>query len=201
MTITPRLIFWHNLRVLGRVVLSFAGAFVVWLLQSLFLWALCSIVLGWTELTSRVFFVCVGVPSGLLVRSLCKMQLGQRSWRESLPRYETEFGLSSVRLMARAVDLSDGAGGAVVALALSAAPRMVRAAIDDLKELIYPTKNESEQLERVRENLAARDSWELLRDFKTREPEIRKLAALGLVTVRKISGIWSLRISLRGQRS
>ena len=201
MVVTPRFILCHDLRVLAKALLSLVGALVIWFLQSLFLWAVTSIFLGWDELSPRVLLVCAGVPTYFLIRSLCKMNLSKRSWRESLPDYESDPGLSGLRLMARGVDLTDGVGESAFSLITSAAPRMVRTTIDEMNHLIPPTGKESAVLERVRENLAARDSWEFLRDFKAREPEIRKLAALGLVSVREISGIWSIRISLKGQRA
>lgn len=200
MTVTQRLIVWHDLQALGLAVLCLLGALVVWLLQCLFLWALTSIALGWSVLTPRVSFICAGIPTYSLVRSLSKMKIWQRSWKDSLPEYENDSAISGARLMARGIDLSSGAGESMITLVTTAAPRMMRATFDEVARLIPPTLNESLKLEQVRENLAARNSWELLRDFKNREPEIRKLAALGLVTVREISGIWSLRISLSGQR-
>lgn len=200
MSVTPRLIFWHDLRAAGRAMLNLLGAFMVWFIQGLFFWALFSVFLGWGELTPRVLFVCAGIPTYLLARSLYKMNLPKRSWRDALPSYQSMSGLGIARLMASRGAVSSGAGESALVLIFTAAPRMVLAVLDEVSHLMSPSSEECKRLEKVRENLAARDSWEVLQDFKEREPEIRKLAGLGLVTVREISGIWSLRISLKGQR-
>lgn len=199
MMISASFILWHDLRVVARMTLSLCGFFFLLLLQCLFLWALFSVVLGWTDFSLHVAVICAGVPAYLFIRILIKMDLSKRTWRDSLPDYETVPKISRVGLSAQDSGISRDTRESGIELVFFAAPLMFRSVIDEMRKFILPTRRESAALEREREHLAARNSWELLRDFESREEEIRKLAALEMVTVRKISGVWSLRVSLKGQ--
>ena len=127
------------------------------------------------------------------------MPWGKESWKNSLPQYEAASSMGGARLRERGLDLSSSEGGAFGELVTQAAPKMVRSAWDGLAGFVFPSRSERARLEAVRKNLAARGCWEFLRDFEAREEDIRKLASMGLVSVRKIAGIWSLRISIKGQ--
>lgn len=199
MKVSPSLILCHNLTSFGRALLAISGAGVIWLLQSLFLWVIFSLILGWDELTLKVKLACGGLPLLWISMKLWKMQWGNESWKDSLPQYEAASSIGGARLLERGLDLSSSEGGAIMELATDSAPKMVRSAWDEFVGMFWPTRSESMRLEEVRMNLAARDCWEFLRDFQNRDSDIRKLSSLGLVTVREIAGIWSLRISIKGQ--
>lgn len=200
MKITPGLILRHDLASLGRAFLAFNGALIIWVLQSLFLWAVCSIVFQWAELTPKVSLVCGGIPLLGMLHQSRLIKRGRESWKDSLLIHETDSSLLGTKLLARGLHVNPTEGGALAELVTEAGPKMLRRAFDDLGGVIPPTQKMSQRLESVRHNLAARDSWEFFRDFENREEEIQKLTSLGLVTVRELSGIWSLRISLKGQR-
>lgn len=200
MKVTPGLILRHDLASFGSAVLALAGAFIIWLLQSLFLWALCSLILQWNELSAKVWLICGGLPLLVMLIKLRSIKLTERSWKDSLPEYETDPSLLGAKLLARGLNVSPTEGVAIMELITEAGPKMIKRAFEYIRGMLSPSQKESQQLEKVRHNLAARDSWELFQDFESREHEIRKLVSLGLVTVRELSGIWSLRTSLKGQR-
>ncbi|MGE9268403.1 MAG: hypothetical protein ACQKBY_09925, partial [Verrucomicrobiales bacterium] len=56
-----------------------------------------------------------------------------------------------------------------------------------------------EELEKMRRDLAARESWEPVRHFQKHEREIGDLLKLGLVVIRQHEGEWCLRVSLSAQ--
>ncbi|MDB4408451.1 hypothetical protein N9165_00090 [Akkermansiaceae bacterium] len=135
-----------------------------------------------------------------MLHQLRSLKRGRKSWKDSLPVYEADPSLLGTKLLVRGLDVSPAENGALVELVTEVGPKMLRRALDDLGGMIPPTQQMSQRLETVKHNLAARETWELFKDFDNREEEIQKHMSLGLVTVRELSGIWSLRISLKGQR-
>ena len=193
--ITPQLIRRHNWRCFGRMVLWGLGSLSVFLVVFLFVWVLLMLFLGWRDFSSWVFGF--GSLVTVLIFSAGAWHLkkhGPQDWERIAQKPDRKPGM---RLSRMSNQEYGQIGQGFLALILAGPGWLIR--MREEWRAIIPAKAEvAGELEALRTNLAARESWVPMRDFSSHEAQIYLLTKLEILAIREILGEWYFRVTVQG---
>lgn len=192
--ITSRLIWKHNLRCLGRLILWLAGSASIFLVVFLFAWVVAS-VFGQSELTVAVGLFCLSVALGVFLKGhQYLVKHGPKDWEKVAQKSDRKPGMRLGRL---GQEDYEQMGVASMALVLGG-PKWLGQARDEFRKLLPRDAVTVSRLEKLRMHLSAREGWVPLNDFKKHEQDIRSLVLLDILAVRELMGQWCFHVTLSG---
>ncbi len=193
--VTPRLIRRHNVRCAGRAVLWGLGAGSVFLVIFLFFWVLVSLFTGERALTRAVvggaFFFGVGL---FLLGHFHLKKKGPQDWERIAQKPDRQAGMRLSRLSKQ--DYGQ-VGQGLFGLFLSG-PEWLGRIAEEWRSVIPATLESAEELESLRQHLAAREAWVPIADFSKHEEGIALLTRLNLLAIRELAGEWHFHVTVQG---
>lgn len=167
----------------------------VFFLGFVFFWLLASAVTG-----DRSMNPVVGVTS--TVFAVAFFYVGRRHLQKHGPQDWSRVAQAPTRTPGMRIfgrkNFEYGQAGIGIATLLLAGPEWLEKAREEWRSRVPATKEMAEQLERLRRNLAARDSWSPVQDFSTHREELYLLATLEIVAIRESLGQWFFHVTLEG---
>lgn len=193
--VTPRRIRKHNWRCFGRILIWGLGAGAVFLIVFLFVWLLASIVTGDRSMSWPV--AMGGCVFGIAFFVAGRSHLGKSGpldW-ERVARMPTRT--PGMRISTRRNFEYAQAGVGMFSMLL-AGPGWIDRIVFEWRSMIPAREEVAARLEGLRRNLAARDSWMPVKDFKRHEKDLFLLAKLEILAIRESAGQWFFYVTLEG---
>ena len=195
--VTQGRIVRHNVRCAGRMILWFALSGGIFFLVFVFFWLMTSLITGRESLDWQVgglsllvatsFFVVGGqlLPKrspldwGQMIQDPLQFPGSRISRRQDFGYGQESFGLRGLFLLG---------------------PKWFQKIKEEKGSMVSSSEVNAQSLERLRINLAARESWEELNDFKDHWDQLRELVLLGVVAIREHQSCHFFRVTLDGAR-
>ncbi|MGJ8694739.1 MAG: hypothetical protein ACSHYF_00340 [Verrucomicrobiaceae bacterium] len=200
MKVTTRLVRLHNASCCGRALVALVGGVAIYGVWVLFIWSIFSLPgysTGFQEVGTGGMILSLLSPAVFFAGGIIYLKRTRpHDWRKQLPDFQVDPGSRIAH--PGGAGWSSHADGTLKLVILSGSMLLRRIWLE-LGAWVPERKENIDQLERVRLNLAARATWERLADFEDHLTEIRELVGLGLVALRENAGCWYLRIALKGE--
>lgn len=193
--ITPVFIRHHNLRCLGRILLSACGAAAVFFLLFVFGWLLVSLISGRKELDG----IALGVATIFALGTFgfghqWLRKHGPQDWERIARKPDRRPGMR----LSRMSNQEYGQVGRGLLGLILAGPEWLVKIREEWRGMMPTTGEFAAHMEMLRQHFAARDAWVPMKDFSKYEVELYQLARLNIVAVREMVGQWHFHITLEG---
>ena len=193
--VTPEFIRRGNRRCVGRMILYAAGALGVYAVLFVFSWLLLGFFGPNRPLTLDILLRSLGIAAILFYLGMRHLRRrGPKNWERIAQKRENNSGM---RIASRGNFHHVQMGEAFLGMIL-AGPDWFGKIGEEYRKLISSTEEKAEELETLRQNLAAREGWVPLRHFESHQKEIEELVALELISIREILSEWHLHVTLQG---